>query len=64
MEPIYETFEGWKKDISNIKNYNELPQNLITYLKRIEEIVGVKITIISVGPKREQTIMLKNPLDN
>ncbi len=64
LEPIYETFEGWKKDISNIKNYNELPQNLITYLKRIEEIVGVKITIISVGPKREQTIMLQNPLDN
>lgn len=64
LEPIYETFEGWKKDISNIKNYNELPQNLITYLKRIEEIVGAKITIISVGPKREQTIMLQNPFAN
>lgn len=64
LEPIYETFEGWKKDISNIKNYNELPQNLITYLKRIEEIVDAKITIISVGPKREQTIMLQNPLAN
>lgn len=64
LEPIYETFEGWKKDISKIKNYNELPQNLIIYLKRIEEIVGAKVTIISVGPKREQTIILKNPFFN
>lgn len=61
LEPIYETFEGWQTDISKIKNYKELPQNLITYLKRIEQIVGAKVTIISVGPKREQTIMLDNP---
>ena len=63
LEPIYETFEGWKTDISKIKNYKELPQNLITYLKRIEQIVGAKVTIISVGPKREQTIMLDNPFE-
>lgn len=61
LEPIYETFEGWKTDISKIKNYKELPQNLITYLRRIEQIVGAKVTIISVGPKREQTILLDNP---
>lgn len=63
LEPIYETFEGWKTDISKIKNYKELPQNLITYLKRIEQMVGAKVTIISVGPKREQTIMLDNPFE-
>ncbi len=64
LEPVYETFEGWKTDISNIQNFNDLPQNLITYLKRIEEIVGAKVSIVSVGPKREQTIMLQNPFAN
>ncbi len=61
LEPIYETFDGWKEDISKITNYKDLPSNLIKYIKRIEEIVGVKVNIISVGPKREQTIILKKP---
>ena len=57
-EPIYEIHKGWMEDITNCKNYNELPQNAKLYLKRLEELLGIKISIISVGPDREQTIFL------
>ena len=56
LEPLYETHAGWKTDISNIKAYDELPQNAKKYLQRLEELMGVKISIISVGPDRHQTI--------
>ena len=51
-EPIYETHQGWNKSISNCKSYDELPQNAKKYLKRLEELLGIKISIISVGPDR------------
>lgn len=62
LEPIYETFEGWKSDITGAKSLNELPENAKKYLNRLEELVEIPITIISVGPNRDQTIILKNPL--
>ena len=58
-EPIYEEFDGWKTDISKCKTYNELPTNAKNYLKKLEELLGIKITIISVGPDREQTIFVE-----
>lgn len=61
LEPVYETLNGWKSDISGIKSLNELPENAKIYLNRLEELVGIPIKIISVGPDREQTIMLENP---
>lgn len=57
-EPVYEEFEGWKEDISNIKKYEDLPKNAKLYLLRIEELVGVKIKLIGVGKEREQTIVV------
>ena len=56
LEPVYETFKGWKSDISNIKDYNDLPENFKIYMKRIENIIGCPVSIISVGPDRDQTI--------
>lgn len=58
-EPVYEEFDGWD-DISHIKKYEDLPTNVRKYLERIEELVGVKASIISVGPKRSQTIVLED----
>ena len=55
-EPIYEVHKGWKSDITKCKTYDELPENCKKYLKRLEELLGINITIISVGPDREQTI--------
>jgi len=56
IEPVYEEFKGWDMDITNCKKYSELPEEFISYLKYIEKEVKVPITIISVGPDREQTI--------
>ncbi len=61
LEPVYETLKGWKSDISNIKSFSDLPENTKSYLKKVEELVGIPVKIISVGPDREQTIILENP---
>ncbi len=58
FEPVYEVHKGWISDTSKCKNYNELPELAKKYLKRLEEILGIKITILSVGPDREQTIFI------
>lgn len=55
-KPIYEVFEPWKEDISDIRSFDELPQNAKKYLNRIEELVGVKIGLIGIGKEREQII--------
>ena len=56
--PIYEEFEGWKCDTSNIKTYDNLPDNAKKYLKRVEELLKVPIKLVSTGPDREQTIIV------
>ncbi len=61
-EPVYEKLAGWEEDISEIRRFEDLPANVRAYLKRIEELTGVPVQIISVGPGREQTIILNNPL--
>lgn len=55
-EPIYIEVDGWMEDISKVKSYDELPLNTKNYIKKIEEITNIKVSIISVGPDREQTI--------
>lgn len=54
--PVYEEFEGWDESIENAKSYDELPKNAKKYLKRIEELTETNISIVSVGPRRDQTI--------
>ena len=61
LEPVYETYKGWKEDISKAKSMEELPVNARAYLNKLEELVGIPIKIVSVGPDREQTIILENP---
>ena len=58
-KPVYEEFTGWQQDISGIKTYDELPAAARKYVERLSEVVGVKIGIVSVGPNRAQTIVLK-----
>jgi len=60
-KPVYETLPGWSQDISSIKKFEDLPQNTINYLKRVEELIETPINIVSVGPGRDETIMLNNP---
>ena len=58
VEPVYETFDGWKTDISKIRRYEDLPANARRYLERMAEVTGIALGIVSVGPNRDQTIVL------
>lgn len=58
-EPVYESLDGWKEELTGIVNFNQLPNNAKKYIKRIEELVKTPISMISVGPGREQTIVLR-----
>ncbi|ERM92459.1 adenylosuccinate synthase [Caldanaerobacter subterraneus] len=59
-EPIYEEMEGWSENIQDVRSFEDLPLNAKKYVKRLEELVGVEFSIISVGPEREETIVLRN----
>ncbi len=59
LEPVYEEFPGWQEDITGIREFGKLPENLKKYVKFIENKTGVPITIVSVGPDREETIFRK-----
>lgn len=58
LEPVYETHVGWKQDISGAKTWNELPPNAQKYLKRLEDLIEIPVSIVSVGPNRDQTVIL------
>lgn len=55
-KPIYEELDGWDEDITKVQKYEDLPENCKKYLKRIQEIVKCKISVVSVGPDRTQNI--------
>jgi len=57
LEPIYKSFPGWEISTRNISSYDELPENAQNYIQFIEEYIGVNFTIVSTGPKRNETIV-------
>ena len=61
VSPVYETLPGWQESTAGIDRLDRLPANAQAYIKRIEETVGAPIDIISTGPDRVETIVLKDP---
>ncbi len=59
-EPIYEEFEGWDESVADARSYDELHPNARKYLERIEELTDTRVSIVSVGPKRDQTMRVKD----
>jgi adenylosuccinate synthase len=59
--PVYEILPGWSEDISGIRNFGSLPANTKAYLRKIEQLVETPVQIVSIGPGREETIVIKNP---
>ena len=59
VEPVYETLPGWNTDTSGIREYGQLPPNCRRYVERIGELAKTRIGIVSVGPDRDQTIVLE-----
>lgn len=62
-EPIYQDFPGWRESTVGIRALEKLPENARRYLNRVGEVCGVPIDVISTGPDREETIVLRNPFD-
>ena len=60
-EPDYEEIPGWSESTVGVREFDQLPANAVRYLRRIEEICGVPIDLISTGPDRDETIVLRHP---
>ncbi len=61
VKPVYEDLPGWSETTYGITRYDDLPANARAYLKRMEEVSGAEVAIISTGPDRDHTIVLRNP---
>lgn len=61
LEPVYESVPGWSDSTIGVRSLDELPDNALSYIRRIEEVVGAPIDIISTGPDRVETIVLRHP---
>lgn len=58
--PIYEEMPGWSEDVSGVRNINDLPKEALQYVRRIEQLIGAPIDMISVGPERDQAIVTRD----
>jgi adenylosuccinate synthase len=58
VRPVYETLPGWRRDLTDVRDLHDLPAAARGYLARIEELAGVPVTFVSVGPARDQTVVL------
>tara|TARA_Y100000992_G_scaffold260812_1_gene195918 strand:+ start:320 stop:1612 length:1293 start_codon:yes stop_codon:yes gene_type:complete len=63
IKPIYKIFEGWKTSTKGIKDFKNLPENAKNYLSEVEKFIGIKISSISTGPERNETILIEDPFD-
>ena len=61
LKPIYETLDGWNETTAGAKSWAQLPANAIKYVKRIEELIGAPVILLSTSPDRDDTIMVSDP---
>ena len=60
-EPVYADFQGWQDSTFGVRDWSALPQNARRYLERLSEVAGVRLDLVSTGPERDQTIVLRHP---
>jgi adenylosuccinate synthase len=63
VQPIYEIIEGWKEPTLSARSWAQLPAQAIKYVRRIEELVGCPVAVLSTSPEREDTILVQNPFE-
>jgi adenylosuccinate synthase len=63
VTPIYESVEGWGDSTAGARSWGELPAQAVKYVRRIEELVGCPVALMSTSPKREDTILVQNPFE-
>ena len=64
VQPIYETVEGWQGATARARSWAQLPAPAIKYVRRIEELIGCSVALLSTSPEREDTILMHNPFEN
>ncbi|GGD94270.1 adenylosuccinate synthetase [Aureimonas endophytica] len=64
LEPIYETYEGWKDTTAGARSWSELPAQAVKYVRQIEELVGCPVTLLSTSPERQDTILVRDPFED
>jgi adenylosuccinate synthase len=60
-EPIYETLDGWDETTHGARSFKDLPANAVKYVRRIEELIGAPVALLSTSPEREDTILMRDP---
>jgi adenylosuccinate synthase len=63
VEPVYETAEGWHEGTARARSWAQLPAQAIKYVRRIEELIGCPVALLSTSPEREDTILMHNPFE-
>jgi adenylosuccinate synthase len=63
VEPIYETAAGWREETAKARSWAELPAQAVKYVRRIEELIGCPVALLSTSPEREDTILMHNPFE-
>ncbi|MBV8744713.1 MAG: adenylosuccinate synthase [Xanthobacteraceae bacterium] len=63
VEPIYETIDGWQEETARARSWADLPAQAIKYVRRVEELVGCPVALLSTSPEREDTILMQNPFE-
>ncbi len=63
LEPVYETIEGWRESTAGARSWADLPAQAIKYVRRIEELIGCTVALLSTSPEREDTILVHNPFE-
>jgi adenylosuccinate synthase len=61
LQPVYESFDGWRESTRGARSWADLPANAIKYVKRVEELIGAPVTMLSTSPEREDTILVRDP---
>ena len=64
MEPIYEDAEGWQESTRGARSWADLPAQAVKYVRRIEELIGAPVALLSTSPEREDTILMRDPFED
>ncbi len=64
VEPIWEEHEGWSESTRGARSWNDLPATAIKYVRRVEELIGAPVTLLSTSPERDDTILMRDPFDD
>jgi adenylosuccinate synthase len=61
LEPIYETLDGWSQSTRGARSWKDLPANAVKYVRRVEELIGATVAMLSTSPERNDTILMHDP---